>query len=210
MNEPKKLFNRIIELSGCEDKVALLQEIGRILLTEYVIKVEDVIVEPIWIEAYYYDDSNGFKDPFVHRNSRQKEENVLYFHHKTDDQRNGVDICLSPENKEFYLSFLLKYTLVDGVLRSQSRLSPLIRKKYKEGNHVLVHCDRPEGIIACTKRIGLKTNDRDPLKAEKEKYQNLELAIVRDFDKDFDAKIKLPRRKSLMNNYLLHTGCLDD
>ena len=116
MSELEKLMNQVKELTSCNDKVDLLQKIGKKLLTEYVIKVQDVTVEPIWIEAYYYDYSNGFKDPFVHRDDRQKEENILYFHHKTDDQRNGVDICLSPKDKDFYLSFLLKYSLVDGVL----------------------------------------------------------------------------------------------
>ena len=214
MSELEKLMNQVKELTSCNDKVDLLQKIGKNLLTEYVIKVQDVTVEPIWIEAYYYDYSNGFKDPFVHRDDRQKEENILYFHHKTDDQRNGVDICLSPKDKDFYLSFLLKYSLVDGVLKSQSQLSPLIRGKYKEGEPVLklrdTNEDKKDVIIGCTKRIGLNIKDKDPFKTEKEKYKDLELAIVRDFDKEFSANIKLPSRERLTNNYLLGERCPEE
>ena len=191
--------------SDSMDTVDLLQQIGKKILTEYIIQVQDVIVEPIWIEAYYYNERKGFKDPFVHRDVRQKKMDMLYFHHKTDDQRNGVDICLSPEDNDYYLSFLLKYSLVDGVLRSQSQLSPLIREKYTEDSPVLVPRTRPDGIIACTKRIGLNIKPDDSLKTEKKKYKDLELAVVRDFDKVFESISKLPSRESLTANYLL--GC---
>lgn len=196
--------------SDSMDTVDLLQQIGEKILTEYVIQVQDVIVEPIWIEAYYYNERRGFKDPFVHRDERQKKMDVLYFHHKTDDQRNGVDICLSPEDKDFYCSFLLKYSLVDGALRSQSQLSPLIREKYTEDSPVLVPRTRSSDIIACTKRIGLKINSKDPLKAEKERYKDLELAVVRDFDKDFESISKLPSRESLTRNYLVKMKSSDE
>ena len=96
-----------------------LQLLGKKLLTEYVIKIGNIEVEPLWVEAYY---SNS---KFC----------VLYFHHNTDDPRSGVDICLSlcdeDKNKsKYYLSYLLKYTLVNGEFTTQSQLSAKIRKAY--------------------------------------------------------------------------------
>lgn len=61
---------------------------------------------------------------------------------------------------------------------------------------MLVHCGRTEGIFACTKRICLRTKDREFLGAEKEKHQNPEKAIARDLDKDFDAKKAAAKGKS--------------
>ena len=33
-------------------QVKILQEIGKKLLTEYVIKVGDITIKPLWVEAY--------------------------------------------------------------------------------------------------------------------------------------------------------------
>ena len=44
MSELEKLMNQVKELTSCNDKVDLLQKIGKKLLTEYVIKVQDVTV----------------------------------------------------------------------------------------------------------------------------------------------------------------------
>ena len=97
-----------------------LQLLGKKLLTEYVIKIGNIEVEPLWVEAYYSNISKKFSDPFIHGKEEQSKFCVLYFHHNTDDSRSGVDICLSlcdeDKNKsKYYLSYLLKYTLVNGV-----------------------------------------------------------------------------------------------
>ena len=144
------LKNKVKELETQTDHdsiVKSLQEIGKLLLTDYVIQVDDITVEPMWVEAYYYN-RRCFTDPFVHQNPEQKNFGTLYFHHKKDDQRNGVDLCLSLG--DYYLSFLLKYTFVKDRLRSQSQLSPLIRGKYTDGeqNGILVHNANPEGLIS--------------------------------------------------------------
>ena len=33
--------------------VEVLQEIGTMLLSEYVLQIGDITVEPLWVEAYY-------------------------------------------------------------------------------------------------------------------------------------------------------------
>ena len=49
-------MNNLIKQLECtsvkETQVKLLQEIGKELLTDYVIKVGDVMVKPLWVEAY--------------------------------------------------------------------------------------------------------------------------------------------------------------
>ena len=121
-------MNNLIKQLECtsvkETQVKLLQEIGKELLTDYVIKVGDVMVKPLWVEAYYFNAGTGFTDASVHRNECQSQYGVLYFHHNTDDQRSGVDICLSCG--EYYLSYLLKYTLVNGAFKTQAQLSSMI------------------------------------------------------------------------------------
>lgn len=200
------LKNKVKELETQTDHEAIvksLQEIGKLLLTDYVVQVDDVTVEPLWVEAYYYN-QNCFPDPFVHGRPEQKEYDILYFHHSTDDQRNGVDLCLSLG--DYYLSFLLKYTTVNGQLKSQSELSPLIRKKYAEGkqNDILMHNANPEGLISCTTRIGLSDSDEKDLEVKKIKsiFKIEKLAIARDFDKEFDAALRLPKRENLIREYL--------
>lgn len=121
----ENLINQLTSTHDKDAQVNFLQEIGKKLLTEYVIKIGDITIKPLWVEAYYSDTNTGFVDEAVHGNECQKNQyGALYFHHKTDDQRSGVDICLSCGN--YYLSYLLKYTLVNGIFKSQAQLSSVI------------------------------------------------------------------------------------
>ena len=48
------LKNKVKELETQTDHEAIvksLQEIGKLLLTDYVVQVDDVTVEPLWVEA---------------------------------------------------------------------------------------------------------------------------------------------------------------
>ena len=134
-------------------QVKILQEIGKKLLTEYVIKIGDITIKPLWVEAYYSDTNTGFVDEAVHGNECQKNQyGALYFHHKTDDQRSGVDICLSCGN--YYLSYLLKYTLVNGIFKSQAQLSSMIPHELRgTAKNVLVKEQNPAEVMICTKCV---------------------------------------------------------
>ena len=95
----ENLINQLTSTHDKDAQVKLLQEIGKKLLTEYVIKIGDITIKPLWVEAYYSDTNTGFVDEAVHGNECQKNQyGALYFHHKTDDLRSGVDICLSCGN----------------------------------------------------------------------------------------------------------------
>ena len=69
-----------------------LQLLGKKLLTEYVIKIGNIEVEPLWVEAYYSNISKKFSDPFIHGKEEQSKFCVLYFHHNTDDSRS--EMCI--------------------------------------------------------------------------------------------------------------------
>ena len=178
MTDLKDLVEKIknLEKLTAEEQpqqIKLLQEIGKELLTEYVIKVGDITIKPLWVEAYYSDANTGFVDTSVHGDECQKQYDVLYFHHKTDDPRSGVDICLS--FGDYYLSYLLKYTLVNGVFKSQAQLSSMIPQELRNAKNVLVKESNPTDVIVCTRRIGIKSSE----------YKDKELAIARDINQRF-------------------------
>lgn len=186
-----------------------LQLIGRMLVTDYVIKIGDVTIEPLWVEAYYSNATKGFKDPFIHGKEEQNKFGILYFHHKTDDSRSGVDICLSLCDKtknKYYLSYLLKYTLVNGEFTTQSQLSAKIRKAYEllpDKNDTLEIFHKSEtDIVGYTTRIGLKVKDSDVQKEIKKRYALLNLAIAKNFDKTYFIEKKLPHIESLACSFL--------
>lgn len=191
--------NLIKQLTSTHDKdaqVNFLQEIGKKLLTEYVIKIGDITIKPLWVEAYYSDTNTGFVDEAVHGNECQKNQyGALYFHHKTDDQRSGVDICLSCGN--YYLSYLLKYTLVNGIFKSQAQLSSVIPHELRgTAKNVLVKEQNPAEVMVCTKRIGIMSSA----------YKDADLAIARDINQRFvtdsGEKKSLPQKTELLKAYI--------
>lgn len=192
----ENLINQLTSTHDKDAQVNFLQEIGKKLLTEYVIKIGDITIKPLWVEAYYSDTNTGFVDEAVHRNECQKNQyGALYFHHKTDDQRSGVDICLSCGN--YYLSYLLKYTLVNGIFKSQAQLSSVIPHELRgTAKNVLVKEQNPAEVMVCTKRIGIMSSA----------YKNADLAIVRDINQRFvtdsGEKKSLPQKTELLKAYI--------
>lgn len=190
------LINQLTSTHDKDAQVNFLQEIGKKLLTEYVIKVGDITIKPLWVEAYYSDTNTGFVDESVHGNECQKNQyGALYFHHKTDDQRSGVDICLSCGN--YYLSYLLKYTLVNGIFKSQAQLSSMIPHELRgTAKNVLVKEQNPAEVMVCTKRIGIMSSA----------YKDADLAIARDINQRFvtdsGEKKSLPQKTELLKAYI--------
>ena len=89
------------------EQIRILQEINKMVLTEYVVQIGDFTVEPLLVEAYYYNAANGFDDCNTHCSEKQKRRfGKLYFH---EAGRGGVDICISCG--EYYLSLLIKNSL---------------------------------------------------------------------------------------------------
>ena len=190
------LINQLTSTHDKDAQVNFLQEIGKKLLTEYVIKIGDITIKPLWVEAYYSDTNTGFVDEAVHGNECQKNQyGALYFHHKTDDQRSGIDICLSCGN--YYLSYLLKYTLVNGIFKSQAQLSSMIPHELRgTAKNVLVKEQNPAEVMVCTKRIGIMSSA----------YKDADLAIARDINQRFvtdsGEKKSLPQKTELLKAYI--------
>lgn len=190
----ENLINQLTSTHDKDAQVNFLQEIGKKLLTEYVIKIGDITIKPLWVEAYYSDTNTGFVDEAVHGNECQKNQyGALYFHHKTDDQRSGVDICLSCGN--YYLSYLLKYTLVNGIFKSQAQLSSVIPHELRgTAKNVLVKEQNPAEVMVCTKRIGIMSSA----------YKDADLAIARDINQRFvtdsGEKKSLPQKTELLKD----------
>lgn len=192
----ENLINQLTSTHDKDAQVNFLQEIGKKLLTEYVIKIGDITIKPLWVEAYYSDTNTGFVDEAVHGNECQKNQyGALYFHHKTDDQRSGADICLSCGN--YYLSYLLKYTLVNGIFKSQAQLSSVIPHELRgTAKNVLVKEQNPAEVMVCTKRIGIMSSA----------YKDADLAIARDINQRFvtdsGEKKSLPQKTELLKAYI--------
>ena len=192
----ENLINQLTSTHDKDAQVNFLQEIGKKLRTEYVIKIGDITIKPLWVEAYYSDTNTGFVDEAVHGNECQKNQyGALYFHHKTDDQRSGVDICLSCSN--YYLSYLLKYTLVNGIFKSQAQLSSVIPHELRgTAKNALVKEQNPAEVMVCTKRIGIMSSA----------YKDADLAIARDINQRFvtdsGEKKSLPQKTELLKAYI--------
>lgn len=99
---------RLEETTDKETQIDFLQKIAARLLNECVIKVGSVTIEPLLVEAYYFNSKTGFVDENTHGSEKQKNNfGKLYFHEKG---RGGVDICLS--DGDYCLSYLIKNALV--------------------------------------------------------------------------------------------------
>lgn len=211
-NQIRKLSEITVVDNAYENVEEKLQLLGKTLITDYIIKIGDLIVEPLWVEAYYSNVAKGFVDPFIHGKEEQSEFGILYFHHKTDDSRSGVDICLSLCNEDkteskYFLSYLLKYTLVNGEFTTQSQLSAKIRKAYdmlSNKNDILeISCNKNEtDIVGYTTRIRLNVKGSDALSGERKRYAALKLAIAKNFDKTYPVEKKLPCIESLAYSFL--------
>lgn len=203
MENLKPLVRMLEKLEkGNEEKaIPILQQINQQLLTEYVIKVDDVIIEPLLVEAYYYHPSK-FEDKNTHgyRNERCRKMQSnrfgqLYFHRKG---YGGLDLCLSMGD-DYCLSFLIKNSLVSHVgFCTQTKLSEQLTKKrtreeMERIQNVLCKKHRDFEIIH-TVRKGLTS----------ETFQTKELASLPiDKIKDYPFTLEKGHSKTdLINEYL--------
>ena len=95
MDELRQLVHDLENERDTNKQVVKLQEIGRKLLTEYVIKFKNIVIEPLRIEAYYYpyNDTSKFDDPCAHPSSTKANNfGHLYFIEEKYGYP-GVDLC---------------------------------------------------------------------------------------------------------------------
>ena len=126
-----------------DEPVHILQMLGDKLINDCRIEVFGVTIEPLWVEAYCYDETH-FPDYNTHRSRKQKNRfGQMYFHERG---YGGVDICLS-NSEDFCLSFLLKATLANGHFLTQTQLPRVLLSTGKtklraSGGHT-PPCGRP-------------------------------------------------------------------
>ena len=133
MDDLKELKSKVEKLDKAENKeerVKILQDIAKSIINEYVIEVGGLTIQPLLIEAYYFDEIK-FHDISVHaanesdaktyKLARERQKNhigELYVHFSTKD---GIDVVLS--DGEYYLSFLIKNALIKGEFATQCKIS---------------------------------------------------------------------------------------
>ena len=120
MNNLEIVIEKLKNTSNKESQIKILQEINILLLTQYILKIDDsFILYPIEIEIYYY--NHNFKDDTVHGSELQKNRfGKLYFHRKGQSgdnkilfSRSGLDICLSNSN-EFFFGVLIRSARINN------------------------------------------------------------------------------------------------
>lgn len=181
MDKLRELVKNLEEEKNEKKQGKILQNIGKLLLTEYIIQIGNLTIEPLLVEAYYY--NNNFKDNSVHAAkeseantyelARARQENnfgELYVHYGTKD---GIDVVLS--NGKYYLSFLMKNALINNEFAAQCKVSQILCEncdynskcnkgmncKYY-GTKILKHRDNIENSeIVFVKRKGLTNEYKD-------------------------------------------------
>lgn len=125
MDELGKKVDELKNAKNDEEQIKILQEIGAKLINEYEIHILDLTIKPLWVEAYYYNPDH-FPDCNTHMSEHQKGAEHfghIYFH-KTG--HGGFDICLP--RGDYYLSFLLKATLVNEKFCKQTDIYDFVDK----------------------------------------------------------------------------------
>lgn len=123
-----------------EKIVKKLQEILEIFLRNYYVEFGAFRIDPILVEAYYYNAEQNFKDESVHaaRNEngkiathareRQKNNFGKLYIHNIKAKNDGLDVCLS--KGDYYFSILIKNAIINGkYFATQSNVSKFICEK---------------------------------------------------------------------------------
>lgn len=158
MEKLKELVYELVDENNEEKQIALLQQIESKLLNEYNIVIEDTVIEPLRLEAYYYpfENKGKFDDPCTHKCTKKINNfGKLYFIEERYGYP-GIDICLSLGN--YYLSFLIKNSRIKDTYYKQMDLFDRFQDKRNEIEtmDVLEKVKNKEQIVFKTSRVGLK------------------------------------------------------
>lgn len=190
-----------------EKQIKILQSINKLLLTGYEIKIGDLIIEPLLVEAYYYcpgkfEDTNthGFKSEKCRR-AQSGRFGKLYVH---KIGYGGIDICLSQKN-DYCLSFLIKNSLVyknaaeeNKKFCTQVSLLRYLKENlsgadFIEQNGVLCEKAQKAVDVVHTVRKGVKDSFKD------EKLASLSVDSLKDYPLTLE---KGHTKEKIVENYL--------
>ncbi|MDR1729458.1 MAG: hypothetical protein LBR52_02220 [Prevotellaceae bacterium] len=156
----EKLKLCVRELYNCNDKeqqIKTLQKINQLLLTGYMLEIDESFrVYPIEVEAYYYNEN--FRDLCVHRNELQENRfGKLYFHRAGKAKETaflydfgGIDICLS-DKKEVFLGFLIRSAWINDEEKPVCGPGILTRR-------IVRHICKNDSIVKITENEKVKIN----------------------------------------------------
>ncbi len=207
MHELIQLVENDLQRAQGREQIAVLQSLCRKLITDYSLVVAGATIEPLWVEAYYYDEER-FPDRNTHLSGLQKNRfGQLYFHRKG---YGGVDICLSA-SEDYYLSVLLKATRIDGGFYTQTGIGALLtetgrsRETLESARNVLqIRADALPYTIGFAKRVGLTK----PCYAEEELAAFPMEALACDrYNFAFARKSLTPKVVETMKAYRSRTHC---
>lgn len=159
MESLKKTVEELENEYGIEKQIKLLQKISGLLITDYAVNVCGVLIEPLWVEAYYFH-KGKFEDFNDHGKSKQKNNfGKLYLHTEKkiskSNRLGGVDIVLS--SGDYFLSFLIKNSLCGGEFCRQVELNSILSQReysFENSGNALIELKRNHSVFF-TKRIGL-------------------------------------------------------
>lgn len=195
----EQLVQNLENERDAKKQVTKLQEIGGKLLTEYVIKFGDTVIEPLRVEAYYYpyNDASKFDDPCTHPSSTKVNNFGRLYFIEGKYGYPGVDLCLSLG--DYYLSFLIKNSRVDGKLLKQMDLYEKFQSDWEEIQKVdVLHRIENNGkVVLYTSRVGLKES--------RTKFFHERLAAVTEIDNKYDWEKGFGKLRTIAN-YLVENG----
>lgn len=190
-----------------EKQIKILQSVNKLLLTGYLVKVGDLIIEPLLVEAYYYcpgkfEDTNthGFKNEKC-RLGQSDRFGKLYVH---KIGYGGIDICLS-RKKDYCLSFLIKNSLVlkEGAGEKKEFCTQVSLLRYLKENLGEADVIEQRGVL-CTKEKDAAPVVNTVRKGVKDSFKNEELAsLCLDSLKDYPLTLEKGHTKErIVENYL--------
>lgn len=213
MKEFGDLVERLFDLEPTDkdEQIKILQHINEKLLTEYVVKIGSVTIEPILIEAYYY-----HKDKFCDKNThgygykeidkkcrglQSNRFNQLYFHRKG---YGGVDICLSTRD-DYCLSFLIKNSIInDAEFCTQTKLYNFMKRELTQQMKIPFEELETKGNILCRKHRDYEIIHTVRKGLRKGSFKDEELASLPiDIIKDYPFTLESKHSKTvLIKKYL--------
>lgn len=184
MNNLQDLHSLVSVLESEYDEkkqIQVLEQIGKLLLTQYEIRIDaENIIQPLRVEAYYYPflEPCKFCDPCTHQSSKKIGAfGKLYFIENKFGYP-GIDLCLS--QGDYYLSFLIKNSQICETCFKQTDLFDRFcdrREEIEAIPNVLQKRAEPlvEAPVFRTSRVGLNT--------ERTKFAHELLAFVIDINR---------------------------
>lgn len=209
MESLRKLVKSLEKTSDEKDIIKCLQSIERALISDCLICVCGIEIEPLWVEAYYFKD-RVFADCNSHLSEKQKNRfGQVYFH---ETGRGGFDICLSLGN-DYYLSFLIKSAIANGEYITQTGIYKVLdfvgvseRECEQEKNTLKSKTANTESSVLFATRVRLqKPCYKDALLAA------VPLEAIAKYDFKFARESLTPRAQEHIVKYINeHSQCTKD